>query len=55
MNWAWLSHVKMAAISLIVFVAWLGTSNGWVRVVAVVWLVYPAIVAWRVVKARREA
>jgi hypothetical protein len=55
MNWAWLNHIKLAAISLIVFVAWLGASNGLVRLVAVVWLVYPTIVAWRIVKGRREA
>jgi hypothetical protein len=35
-------------VSLFVFVAWIVAATGWVRALAAIWLVYPAVVAWRV-------
>ncbi len=33
---------KLAAISLVIFTAWLIAAEGWVRLLAVLWLIYPA-------------
>jgi hypothetical protein len=38
--------------SVFLFVAWLIAATGWVRWIAVIWLIYPAFVAWRVVGRR---
>jgi hypothetical protein len=38
---------KLAMISLFVFVAWVASSEGLVRAVAALWLVYPAVYAVR--------
>jgi hypothetical protein len=40
-------------ISLFIFVAWIVAATGWVRVLAVIWLVYPALVLRRVLVRRR--
>jgi hypothetical protein len=45
--------IKLAAISLIIFVAWLIAAAGWLRLVGILWLIYPAVVAMRVVGHRR--
>jgi hypothetical protein len=44
--------LKLGLISLCVFVAWLVAATGWVRGLAVVWLIYPAVVAARMVRRR---
>jgi hypothetical protein len=44
--------LKLGLISLLVFVAWLVAATGWVRALAVVWLVYPAVLSFRVVRRR---
>jgi hypothetical protein len=49
-----LDSAKFTIISVILFVATLVTSEGWVRAVAVVWLVYPAFVARRLVRSSRD-
>jgi energy-coupling factor transporter transmembrane protein EcfT len=41
-------------ISLFIFVAWIVAATGWVRMLAVVWLIYPAFVLRRIV-VRRNA
>jgi hypothetical protein len=46
------NQIKGVFISLFVFVAWLIAATGWVRVLAVVWLAYPAFLAWRSVGRR---
>jgi hypothetical protein len=49
-----LEQIKLAAISVFIFGAWLVASEGWVRAASVVWLVYPTYVGWRVISARRR-
>jgi hypothetical protein len=44
--------LKLGLISLVVFVAWLVAATGWVRALAVVWLVYPAVFSLRMVRRR---
>jgi energy-coupling factor transporter transmembrane protein EcfT len=39
-------------ISLFIFVAWIVAATGWVRVLAVVWLIYPVFVLRRIVTRR---
>ena len=41
---------KIAMVSFFVFVAWLVSSDGLVRAVAVVWLIYPAVFVARYVR-----
>ena len=36
--------IRLSLISLFVFAAWLVSARGWVRAVAVVWLIYPVTV-----------
>jgi hypothetical protein len=40
-------------ISLFIFVAWIVAATGWVRLVAVIWLIYPAFVLTRVISKGR--
>jgi len=47
------SDPRLFLISLFVFVAWIVAATGWVQVIAVVWLVYPAFVVRRVLIRRR--
>lgn len=47
-----LEQIKLAAISAFIFVAWIVAAQGWLRAVAVVWLIYPAYVAWHLVRDR---
>jgi hypothetical protein len=35
--------LKLGLISLVVFAAWVVAATGWVRALAVVWLIYPAM------------
>ena len=44
--------VKLGLICLFVFVAWLVAAEGWVRALAIVWLIYPVVFALRVVRRR---
>jgi hypothetical protein len=43
------NEIKGGLLSLFVFVAWLVAATGWVRALAVIWLAYPAFLAWRAV------
>jgi energy-coupling factor transporter transmembrane protein EcfT len=38
-------------ISLFVFVAWAVVATGWVRLLAILWLVYPVVVAWQIYRS----
>jgi hypothetical protein len=40
-------------ISLFIFVAWIVAATGWVRVLAVVWLIYPVFVLHRDAEERQ--
>lgn len=44
--------MKLGLICLFVFVAWLIAATSWVRGLAVVWLVYPAVFVLRMVRRR---
>jgi hypothetical protein len=44
--------MKLGLICLFVFVAWLVAATGWVRGLAVVWLVHPAVFVLRMVRRR---
>ena len=44
--------LKLTVLSLFVFVAWLVAATGWVRALAILWLIYPAAFAWRIVRRR---
>jgi hypothetical protein len=44
--------VKLSLITFFVFLAWLVAATGWVRVLAVVWLLYPALFAWHTARHR---
>ena len=46
--------VKLGLISLFVFVAWVIAATGWVRALAVVWLVYPAMFIRRTVRSSQR-
>ena len=41
-------------ISLFLFVAWIVAATGWVRFLAMVWLVYPAFAVARMHRRRRN-
>jgi hypothetical protein len=47
-----LESIKLAAISLIIFAAWLVAAEGWVRLLAILWLIYPATLAIRTGRRR---
>jgi len=47
-------RIKLAAISLIIFVAWVVAAQGWVRLLAVLLLIYPAVVALHMVRHRSD-
>jgi hypothetical protein len=44
--------LKLGLICVLVFAAWLVAATGWVRALAVVWLVYPAVLTLRMVRRR---
>jgi hypothetical protein len=44
------NQIKGVFVSLFIFVAWLIAATGWVRVLAFVWLGYPAFLVWRSVQ-----
>lgn len=46
------SQARVVLVCLFVFVAWLVAATGWVRLLAILWLVYPALVAWRLTHSR---
>jgi len=46
MRWRAIGDPKPLFISLLVFVAWIVAATGWVRALAAIWLVNPAVVAW---------
>jgi hypothetical protein len=50
-----LEGARVCAISLIVFVAWMVAATGWVRALAVVWLIYPAFCIGRWVYPKVKA
>jgi energy-coupling factor transporter transmembrane protein EcfT len=41
-------------ISLFIFVAWIVAATGWVRLLAVVWLIYPVFVIERARRRKRD-
>jgi hypothetical protein len=46
--------IRLALISLIIFVAWLVAGHGWIELLSLVWLAYPALVTTRLVRSRRN-
>jgi hypothetical protein len=46
--------IRLALISLIIFVAWLVAAQGWIELVSLVWLAYPALVTTRLVRLHRN-
>ncbi len=42
--------LKVGLISLVVFVAWVVAATGWVRALALVWLIYPAMFIQRTIR-----
>jgi hypothetical protein len=42
--------LKLGLISFFVFVAWVIAATGWVRALAVVWLIYPAMFIRRTIR-----
>jgi len=53
--WEKLGEVKLSLLSLMVFTAWLVASEGWVRALAIGWLVYPAVVVLRITRRRSRS
>jgi len=47
--------IKLWFWSLFVFVAWLLAADGWLRLVAFIWLAYPVFVLTRFVRRRRRS
>lgn len=49
MRWRF-DGLKLGLISFFVFVAWVIAATGWVRALAVVWLIYPAMFIRRTIR-----
>jgi hypothetical protein len=50
----WIDYAKAWMISLVGFVAWLITSDGWLRFLSVIWLIYPAYCLERWISRRNS-
>ena len=45
----------MTLLSLTLFVAWIAAAEGWVRVVALVWAIYPVLTLWWLLRDLRAS